>query len=46
VLSRGAWAQVPDEGARALSAKLVACDDLEPPGDIDYPHLWQPPAGD
>lgn len=43
VLARGAWANVPDEGARALEAKLVACDDLEPPGDMDYPHLWQPP---
>jgi hypothetical protein len=28
---------VPDEGARALEATLVACDDLEPPGDMDYP---------
>jgi hypothetical protein len=34
---------VPDEGARALEAKLIPCDDLEPPGDMDYPHLWQPP---
>ena len=45
VLSRPAWARIPDEGARALAATLVACDDLEPPGDMDYPHLWQPPAG-
>jgi CTP:molybdopterin cytidylyltransferase MocA len=37
VLSRSAWASVPDEGARALDAALVACDDLEPPGDFDYP---------
>jgi len=42
VLSRAAWASVPDEGARALEAKLVACDDLDPPGDVDYP----PGAGD
>jgi nicotine blue oxidoreductase len=40
VLSRPAWTGVPDEGARALAATLVACDDLEPPGDFDYP----PPA--
>ena len=46
VLSRAAWANIPDEGARALEATLVACDDLEPPGDMDYPHLWQPPATD
>ena len=45
VLSRAAWAAIPDEGARALDAALVACDDLEPPGDMDYPHLWQPPDG-
>jgi nicotine blue oxidoreductase len=37
VLSRSAWTGVPDEGARALAATLVACDDLEPPGDFDYP---------
>jgi nicotine blue oxidoreductase len=42
VLSRAAWGAIPDEGARALDATLVACDDLEPPGDMDYPHLWQP----
>jgi len=37
VLSRAAWNGVPDEGARALEAALVACDDLQPPGDFDYP---------
>jgi CTP:molybdopterin cytidylyltransferase MocA len=37
VLSRAAWNDIPDEGARALTAKLIACDDLEPPGDMDYP---------
>ena len=37
VLSRDVWDRVPDEGARALDAALVACDDLEPPGDFDYP---------
>jgi CTP:molybdopterin cytidylyltransferase MocA len=37
VLSRVVWDRVPDEGARALDAALVACDDLEPPGDFDYP---------
>lgn len=37
VLARAVWGDVPDEGARALHAVLVACDDLEPPGDVDYP---------
>jgi hypothetical protein len=27
---------VPDEGLRALPAELVPCDDLEPPGDVDF----------
>jgi CTP:molybdopterin cytidylyltransferase MocA len=37
LLSREAWENIPDEGARALDAKLIACDDLAPPGDMDYP---------
>jgi CTP:molybdopterin cytidylyltransferase MocA len=37
LLSRAAWKKIPDEGARALEAKLIACDDLAPPGDMDYP---------
>ena len=37
LLSRAVWNEIPDEGARALNATLVACDDLEPPGDFDYP---------
>jgi len=35
LLARAAWPRVPDEGARALEARLVACDDLTPPGDVD-----------
>jgi CTP:molybdopterin cytidylyltransferase MocA len=35
LLARDAWALVPDEGARALDARLVPCDDLSPPGDVD-----------
>ena len=31
-------------GRARARGELVACDDLEPPGDMDYPHLWQPPA--
>jgi len=35
LLARAAWPLVPDEGARALDARLVECDDLTPPGDVD-----------
>ena len=35
VISRAAWQAIPDEGARALPAVLVPCDDLGPPGDVD-----------
>jgi nicotine blue oxidoreductase len=36
LLSRGVWEDVPDVGLRALPADLVACDDLDPPGDVDF----------
>src|SRR5579862_8116552 len=35
LLARALWDSVPDEGARSLPARLVACDDLRPPGDVD-----------
>ena len=35
VLPRAAWRDVPDEGMRALEARLVPCDDLGAPGDVD-----------
>ncbi|HEV8688420.1 MAG TPA: nucleotidyltransferase family protein [Gaiellaceae bacterium] len=41
VLGRGAWERVPDEGARALEPLLVPCDDLGPPGDVDYVDDWE-----
>ena len=37
LLSRVLWDAVPDEGAKSLPARLVACDDLTPPGDVDEP---------
>jgi CTP:molybdopterin cytidylyltransferase MocA len=37
LLARAAWARIPDEGAKSLPARLVPCDDLTPPGDVDYP---------
>lgn len=36
LLGRDAWADVPDEGARALEVVLVSCVDLVAPGDVDY----------
>jgi CTP:molybdopterin cytidylyltransferase MocA len=35
LLARAAWERIPDEGARSLEARLVECDDLAPPGDVD-----------
>ena len=37
VLGRAAWRNVPDEGLRARNPRLVPCDDLGPPGDVDRP---------
>lgn len=37
VLGREEWEHVPDEGLRALTVTLVACDDLGAPGDVDTP---------
>jgi CTP:molybdopterin cytidylyltransferase MocA len=36
LLARGAWDDVPDGGLRAMPAALVACDDLNAPGDVDF----------
>jgi|SRR5438105_2641383 len=50
LLARSVWDDVPDEGMRALSAHLVPCDDLEPPGDVDFadqlPRRWPPNAAE
>jgi nicotine blue oxidoreductase len=35
LLARPVWDDVPDEGAKSLPARLVPCDDLTPPGDVD-----------
>jgi CTP:molybdopterin cytidylyltransferase MocA len=37
LLARALWDAVPDEGAKSLPARLVPCDDLTPPGDVDSP---------
>jgi nicotine blue oxidoreductase len=36
LLARSVWGEVPDVGLRALPAQLVPCDDLDPPGDVDF----------
>lgn len=40
LLARSAWAEIPDEGARALAVSLIPCDDLREPGDVDTPEGW------
>ena len=37
LLAPALWDDVPDEGAKSLPARLVPCDDLRPPGDVDAP---------
>jgi len=37
LLARALWDGVPDDGAKSLPARLVPCDDLRPPGDVDSP---------
>jgi CTP:molybdopterin cytidylyltransferase MocA len=36
LLARRIWDETPDEGLRHLPALAVACDDLSPPGDVDF----------
>jgi molybdenum cofactor cytidylyltransferase len=36
LLARSIWEEIPDEGAKSLDAVLVPCDDLQPPGDVDF----------
>src|SRR5947208_16207937 len=36
LLGRGAWNGIPDAGLRAVPAEAVECDDLSPPGDVDF----------
>jgi CTP:molybdopterin cytidylyltransferase MocA len=35
LLARTVWLDVPDDGARSLPTRLVPCDDLGAPGDVD-----------
>jgi CTP:molybdopterin cytidylyltransferase MocA len=40
LLARRVWGDVPDAGLRDLPATLVACDDLDAPGDVDFADDW------
>jgi nicotine blue oxidoreductase len=37
VVGRAAWDSIPSEGLRAVATRLVPCDDLGDPGDVDRP---------
>lgn len=37
VLGSDTWADIPDEGLRDQPVRLVPCDDLGVPGDVDTP---------
>jgi nicotine blue oxidoreductase len=37
VLGRNEWREIPDEGLRGQGVRLVPCDDLGSPGDVDTP---------
>ena len=37
LVARSAWDEIPDGGLRELPARLVPCDDLGDPGDVDTP---------
>jgi CTP:molybdopterin cytidylyltransferase MocA len=37
MVGRDAWGAIPDKGLRDLPARLVPCDDLGEPGDVDVP---------
>jgi len=37
VLGRADWSDIPDEGLRDRAVRLVPCDDLGAPGDVDVP---------
>jgi molybdenum cofactor cytidylyltransferase len=36
LLARDSWDEIPDAGLRDFPAELIPCDDLTPPGDVDF----------
>jgi nicotine blue oxidoreductase len=43
--ARSAWEAVPDDGLRVATPRLVPCDDLGAPGDVDTPGDLPPDLG-
>ena len=41
VLGRADWDDIPDEGLHGRPVRLVPCDDLGAPGDVDTPADWR-----
>jgi len=37
LVARSAWDAIPDDGLRVVAPRLVPCDDLGAPGDVDTP---------
>jgi CTP:molybdopterin cytidylyltransferase MocA len=37
VVARACWDGIPDDGLRVVTPRLVPCDDLGAPGDVDTP---------
>lgn len=46
VVGRELWADVPDEGFHGRPVRLVPCDDLGAPGDVDTPEDLPPALRD
>ena len=46
LLARSQWRAVPDEGLRVVAPRLVPCDDLGAPGDVDTPADLEALGGD
>jgi nicotine blue oxidoreductase len=44
VLGRDEWDGIPDEGLRDRPVRLVPCDDLGAPGDVDTPEEYRAPT--
>jgi nicotine blue oxidoreductase len=42
LLARAQWDSIPDGGARAIEPRLIPCDDLGDPGDVDTPEQLPP----
>ncbi len=42
VLGREEWGDVPDDGLHGMPVRLVPCDDLGAPGDVDTPQDLPP----